>query len=1458
MTRSYPMKKKDGEATDHVHHRSLWFTHGDVNGVDFWLEGSRGGKQVHREFVRVEGGDRATIVTRNDWVSPAGEKVCDDERRLAFFAEGENRVIDFDITMNALDKPLVFGDTKEGTFGIRVAESMHVERKDPPGVGHIANSEGQTDGATWGKRPAWVDYYGPVHLNGESPTFLVQNDNDIRNNGGAASLFTNSGTFTRAAGTGIFDISVPLANSGTVNVVTGAVSLDGGESAPTIGDFNVSSGATLDFVSAFNLGASADVVGAGAVDFSSGVVTVGGSFAVPIVTVTGGTANFNIATSNLQALTISSGTANFNTTDTVNLATLTLAGGILTGTNTINSAGLLNWTGGTMSGAGTTNANGGLVMTALVVSDGRTINLPSGQTATLSGVGGFLDLRNGARFNNAGTFLAQNDNDIREGPGTGNLFDNSGSFIHDTSAGSFEIGVPMRNTGVIDVQTGSLLLEDFSQSATASIVGGRSVTFASGIVTAGGTITALVSNTGAILSPGENGAGELTINGNYSQSSGTLRVELAGVAAGQFDKLTINGTAALAGTLDLVLLSGFSPPTGQQFSVLTYGARSGQFNTMTGAAGFTADYQATGLLLTKAGVSYVWDAGAGIDNSWFNALNWAPDGVPVAGDNASLSSNATISLATDATVQAFTQSAGILTGAATLTANTFTWTGGTQAGSGATTVPLGGTFNLNGSGLKILTQRTLNQGGTGIWADIGTVQLGNGALFANSGTFEIQSNATMQLTAGGSQPLVTNTGTIHKNAVAGITTFNDLRIQNSGTFRVSLGTIALTGAAASFTQTGGSTMLSGGSLGAVPTLDFAGGALTGFGTISGSVSNNGATIQPGGPLAAGTLSITGNYTQAGTGVLAMDAGGTTPGTQYDQLNVGGTATLSGTLTVNYINSYTPGTSDVLNIVTAGTRTGTFSAVTGAAPLVANYTPTEVQLIFDNAPPPSLSINDVTIAEGSSGTVMASFTATLSAASSQTVTVQYATADGTATAPEDYTALTLSTLTFNPGEVSKTILVEVKGDTVIEPDETFLVNLSNPTNATLADAQAQGTIGNDDTDMVISPDGGTATFTDVDGDEVVVKTTKGDFSQENFVFGADGTLLLIDLTASGSPLAAVGFGKAKLTVAAKSRGSGNGMVRVGAINALGMSLASVKIDGNLGEIDVGAGIPGERAFKSMQVDSLGEAGVGNVESMIAGTVGVLKVNRDVKGVLNVTGGFPDDGLTNAPGNVIGKVIIGGNLDGSAGGVKAGVLRVSGGIKSIVVKGDVLGGADQSGIFVGGSIGKVKITGDFSSGDPTHPVTIAALGKIGPTKEKQAVALKTLSIGGDVSRAQILAGYRRDLTPVNPDASIGNIKVQGSWSASSVAAGVADVTFDGFGRNDALIPGDTTPSLLSRIASITIAGSATGSSDSTTDFFGVTAQSVGRIQAGSAQGNFNAGPDDVVIDPVNNDFRAVDFA
>lgn len=121
---------------------------------------------------------------------------------------------------------------------------------------------------------------------------------------------------------------------------------------------------------------------------------------------------------------------------------------------------------------------------------------------------------------------------------------------------------------------------------------------------------------------------------------------------------------------------------------------------------------------------------------------------------------------------------------------------------------------------------------------------------------------------------------------------------------------------------------------------------------------------------------------------------------------------------------------------------------------------------DGGPPPpppqsSLSVNDVSVNEGHSGTTAATFTITLSAASAETVTVNYATADGTATAGSDYTAGS-GTLTFAPGETSKTVTVSITGDTVTESNETFTVNLSGPTNATLGDGQGVATIVNDDT------------------------------------------------------------------------------------------------------------------------------------------------------------------------------------------------------------------------------------------------------------------------------------------------------------------------------------------------------------------------------------------------------------
>lgn len=159
VTRAYPMSEVPGETKDHIHQRSLWFTHGDVNGVSFWDENANHGTIVHRRFAEVRSGVEAGFVTDNDWVGPDGKTILSDQRRLAFGSEDNARWIDFDITLKATSGPVKFGDTKEGSFGVRVAETMRVDAKQG---GRIVNSEGKTNQGAWGQRAAWVDYHGPV------------------------------------------------------------------------------------------------------------------------------------------------------------------------------------------------------------------------------------------------------------------------------------------------------------------------------------------------------------------------------------------------------------------------------------------------------------------------------------------------------------------------------------------------------------------------------------------------------------------------------------------------------------------------------------------------------------------------------------------------------------------------------------------------------------------------------------------------------------------------------------------------------------------------------------------------------------------------------------------------------------------------------------------------------------------------------------------------------------------------------------------------------------------------------------------------------------------------------------------------------------------------------------------------------------------------------------------------
>ncbi len=170
-----------------------------------------------------------------------------------------------------------------------------------------------------------------------------------------------------------------------------------------------------------------------------------------------------------------------------------------------------------------------------------------------------------------------------------------------------------------------------------------------------------------------------------------------------------------------------------------------------------------------------------------------------------------------------------------------------------------------------------------------------------------------------------------------------------------------------------------------------------------------------------------------------------------------TAAVSGgptTFTINPDVDFTGGEACTVTIVASqvSDQDGT------ANPMAANY----VFSFTAVSPNPNLTVNDVTAAEGNSGTTTFTFTVSLSApAPAGGVTFDIATADGTATQPSDYTAKSLTGQTIPAGSSTYTFDVLVKGDTTVEPNETFFVNVTNATNAVVTDGQGQGTITNDD-------------------------------------------------------------------------------------------------------------------------------------------------------------------------------------------------------------------------------------------------------------------------------------------------------------------------------------------------------------------------------------------------------------
>jgi hypothetical protein len=431
----------------------------------------------------------------------------------------------------------------------------------------------------------------------------------------------------------------------------------------------------------------------------------------------------------------------------------------------------------------------------------------------------------------------------------------------------------------------------------------------------------------------------------------------------------------------------------------------------------------------------------------------------------------------------------------------------------------------------------------------------------------------------------------------------------------------------------------------------------------------------------------------------------------------------------------------------------------------------------------------------------------------------------------------------------------------------------------------------------------ATYTDVDGDAVTVKISRGSFSPANFQFTPSGPgefLQTIDL--QGDPA----FQGANLTISVKRNAtSGDGFVYVGGINASGIDLGAVSVQGDLGYILAGDSNLATMGLASLTAHSLGrtldqtQAPGSMVTSTIQGELGRLMVQTDVvdasvqvqvaaaspaahMAIGSVTiggsligGSAPLSGMISSNG-VIGNVTIAGDVQGGDG-PSSGVIS-SKVLKNVTIGGSLVGGVgDSSGSLLSDvSTGKVMIAGDLLAGaggdaggiGSNHDIagvsiggsirdgTIRVGGKLGPVMVKgsiigtnskpvalsAATSIANLKVGQRVEFANILAGYDINGNAVSGDAQIGAVTVGGDWIASNLVCG-ATAGADGlFGTaDDSEIAGETT-TMPAEIASIRIQGKVLGtfSTANSTDHYGFVTEEIGSLSIGGFAFTLKAGP------------------
>ncbi len=188
ITRGFPLHPREGESTDHRHQVGIWLNYGNVNGLDFWGNGSEGKwgvrsgeiKHLNIEKMTVENG-KASLISNESWVDSVGNEILSEKTEYHFMTSGSTRIIDRITTLTATKDTVKFKDTKEGMFGIRVARQLQLPAKEDIVLkeskggtttvralandditGNYRSSEGISGDAVWGTRARWMDLYGRI------------------------------------------------------------------------------------------------------------------------------------------------------------------------------------------------------------------------------------------------------------------------------------------------------------------------------------------------------------------------------------------------------------------------------------------------------------------------------------------------------------------------------------------------------------------------------------------------------------------------------------------------------------------------------------------------------------------------------------------------------------------------------------------------------------------------------------------------------------------------------------------------------------------------------------------------------------------------------------------------------------------------------------------------------------------------------------------------------------------------------------------------------------------------------------------------------------------------------------------------------------------------------------------------------------------------------------------------